>query len=289
MFEKLRKDNCKKLDEFKKELDYIQNPRIRMIAEIAICYIHPLFFEKPGSSTGKYHPYTDLGRRGLLRHTRTAVNVAQLLRTINLFELSEHEQDIAIAALILHDSCKYGVHFESEYTVHEHPLLVKELVPNRTFIEEDLDAWNEICDAISTHMGQWTTDKRSTITLPKPKTNIQKFVHEADYLSAKKLFIAQGIWNEEDLSIIEENRKAEEEKQAKEIEAETSKISEAQEKFVKNLILEYRKSCSKLEIEGDKSILKDDLSWLTKKTVRGFIGKTKKAIESNKKLLASKT
>jgi hypothetical protein len=35
-------------------------------------------------------------------------------------------------------------------------------------------------------MGQWNTDKRSSVVLPKPKTVIEKLVHLADYLASRK-------------------------------------------------------------------------------------------------------
>ena len=35
-------------------------------------------------------------------------------------------------------------------------------------------------------MGEWSTDKRSSIVLPKPETEMQKMVHLADYLASRK-------------------------------------------------------------------------------------------------------
>lgn len=277
MFNKLKEDNKHKLDEFKKELGFISNPRVRNITEIAICYIHPLFFQVSASSTGNHHPTYGLGLRGLLRHTRAAVNIANELKVINQYDMSDNDFDIAIAALILHDSCKRGVHFESEKTLHEHPLLVTNLVPDNTFFDEDLKIWNDICNAISTHMGQWVTASYSTITLPAPKTNIQKFVHLCDYLASRKMLEFNNIWNEEDLDIIamESKKKSKEEP-----------MTEKQENYIKSLVAEYRNSCSVLGINCQYK--DDNFSFLNKKTAGGFIGKIKKLLEKNKELMAEK-
>lgn len=281
MFEKLREENKKKLDEFKTELSFILNPRIRAITEIAICYIHPLFFTEAASSTGKHHPSYGLGDRGLLRHTRAAVNIAQSLRTINSFGLSDADFDIAIAALILHDSCKRGVHFEFEHTQHEHPLLVPQLVPQGTFCDDyDVLTFKKICEAISTHMGQWTTSERSTITLPKPETPIQIFVHECDYLASRKFIEIENIWTDEDKKIIYEKRNVSENKTEE-------KMTEAQERYIKSIVKEYQDSCTVLGLKP--TITATDFSFLTKNTARGFIGKVKKLLEQNKVLMAQKS
>ena len=278
MFEKLREENKSKLEEFSKELDFICNPQIRAVTEIAICYIHPLFFKEAASSTGKHHPAYGLGDRGLLRHTRAAVNIAESLKTINSYGLSPYDFDIAIAALILHDSCKRGVHFEHEYTQHEHPLLVSQLVPSGTFYNDDLMIYQEVCEVISTHMGQWTTTERSTITLPKPKTPLQIFVHECDYLASRKFLEVENIWTEEDEKIISESKQVLSAKKPEE------KMSEAQERYIKSLVQDYQDSCNVLVITP--TVSGNDFSFLTKKTASGFIGKMKKMLAKNKELLA---
>ena len=43
-----------------------------------------------------------------------------------------------------------------------------------------------IAIAVSKHMGQWNTDKRSTATLPKPDDEASELLHLADYLASRK-------------------------------------------------------------------------------------------------------
>lgn len=283
MFTKLKETNMHKLKEFEKELAMISNPKIRNIVEIAICYIHPLFFELEASSSGKYHPAYALGKRGLLRHTRAAVYFANMLKEINTMSLSDYDFDICIAGLIVHDSCKRGIHFEETFTSHAHPLLVQYLVPNNTFFGDDAIIWNTICEAVSSHMGQWTTNSYSTVVLPRPNNSVQHFIHQCDYLASRKNVDILNIWNDVDLKIIEENKIAEAKKQVEE-----PKLSEAQEKYIRTLIAELTDSCNKLRIEVPKKYLLQKFDFLTKKTASGFIGGLKKDIEKNKQLIAEK-
>jgi len=283
MFQKLKETNATKLKEFEKELSLIQNPKVRNVVEIAICYIHPLFFQVEASATGKYHPAYALGNRGLLRHTRAAVYFANVLKTINTMSLSDYEYDICMASLIVHDSCKRGVHFDNPNTAHEHPLLVSYLVPNNTFFNEDKVIWDNICEAVSTHMGQWTTSNYSTVVLPKPQSSLQKFVSECDYLASRRSVDLLDIWNDDDLKIIEANKVAlaESEKNKE------PKLTEAQEKYIRSLLAEYTDTCAKLKIEVPKRYQYSKFDFLTKSSAGGFIAGLKKDLEKNKATIAS--
>ena len=63
-------------EQFKKELNYINNSRIKKSLIIMINKLPDYFFEVPASSTGKYHPKFALGEGGLVRHTKVAVRLA---------------------------------------------------------------------------------------------------------------------------------------------------------------------------------------------------------------------
>jgi uncharacterized protein (DUF3820 family) len=43
-----------------------------------------------------------------------------------------------------------------------------------------------IAMCISSHMGQWSTDRKSSVVLPKPINVYQEFIHLADYLASRK-------------------------------------------------------------------------------------------------------
>lgn len=168
---------------FEKELLSIQNIEIRERTKDVLRKVNKKFFIAPASSTGKYHPNYALGKGGLYRHTCAAVKIANCLLELSKNTFSDTLKDYIRAALILHDTCKSGICWEYEYTVHEHPILACNLVKEVVGQCEYTDA---VCNLIKTHMGQWTTSKRSKVKLPEPTTSPQEFVHICDYLASRK-------------------------------------------------------------------------------------------------------
>ena len=151
------------------------------------------FFEVPASSTGKYHPSYSLGKGGLVRHTKGAVLIAKTLLDLEQYqsEYSEEERDILLTALLLHDGVKHGLN-GSKYTVSTHPTEMVDFI-NDFIIKKDLNPWNDmittiqlICHCIATHMGSWNADRNGVEILPKPTTNMQKFVHMCDFLASRR-------------------------------------------------------------------------------------------------------
>lgn len=177
-----------KSETFQKELKWIRNPRKRAYAEVILESLPDYFYKVAASSTGKYHPLYALGDGGLVRHTKAAVTIAHDLLGLEMYgRYTPEEQDNAILTLLFHDGMKHGRN-GGQYTVFSHP---KDIVDFLT----ELDNWNDymsekdftqICKGLSSHMGQWNTDRRSGITLPKPETSFQKFIHQCDYLASRR-------------------------------------------------------------------------------------------------------
>lgn len=170
---------------FYTELKYIVNDTIRANCEKVLEKVNEQFFKAPASSTGKYHPNYALGEGGLVRHTRAAVKIAHNLLVLDCYKkmFDDSMQDYIIAALILHDTCKSGINFESKYTVHEHPILAGQLIVDTI---GDCEFAYVVSALIETHMGQWNTNAHSAVVLPLPETPEQIFVHTCDYLASKK-------------------------------------------------------------------------------------------------------
>ena len=182
--------NDEKLELFKKELNYILDPKIKEYTEKALCEVPDYFFEVPASSTGKYHPAYALGNQGLLRHTRSAVRIAVELLNLEMYAPFEeyNGKDLIISALILHDSYKHGTP-KLEFVVAEHPLVaigqlalnenLKDILPeNKTTI---------LFDNIAHHMGQFVLHpKTKQPILEKPQNKMQNFVFMCDYLASRK-------------------------------------------------------------------------------------------------------
>lgn len=181
-------DNKEKLEIFSKELNYIQNDSIKKFVEKALTVVPDYFYEVPASSTGKYHPSYALGEGGLVRHTRAAASIAYELLRLDMFTYTQDQQDMMIAALILHDTYKSGLN-HCKFTVTEHPIIAAEQCAKNTELNDiiSIEERQFISNCISTHMGQWTQDfKTHKDVLDKPKTKYQKFVHLCDYLASRK-------------------------------------------------------------------------------------------------------
>lgn len=176
-----------RLEIFKDELALIKRDDIRQFTIKALYLLPTYIFEIPASSTGKYHPSYALGEGGLVRHTKALVKIAVELFELEQYNFTDEEKDIILSAGILHDGMKSGKE-KSKYTVHEHPILVANAIANNEVIMNTVnkDISDRILDAIRSHMGKWNTNPRSEIVLPKPKTEIEKFVHLCDYLASRK-------------------------------------------------------------------------------------------------------
>ena len=174
---------------FRKELLCIEDEDIRRFTETALNKLPQYFFEVAASSTGKYHPTYALGDGGLVRHTKAAVRFANHLLTIeqNKQEFDLIERSCIIAAIILHDGWKHGDK-GSSFTTHEHPMVCSDWIIAAPFLDGIVneETRNLIASAVASHMGEFNTTKRSSTILPKPETNIQKFVHMCDYLASRK-------------------------------------------------------------------------------------------------------
>lgn len=192
-----------KVQVFKKELSYIESPLVKTFTEDMLADVPKYFFVVPASSTGKYHPDYALGEGGLVRHTKAAALIGNILRTINPCRLEPLDLDCAIAAIILHDTRKCGMTDELNlpHSRFDHPKLAAYAVRNNFETidkccpydsigftrEECLDIHERIASMIESHMGQWNTSKYSPgITLNVPASPSQFFVHMCDYLASRK-------------------------------------------------------------------------------------------------------
>lgn len=175
---------------FIKTIDTIKNEELREFAHFCIGNIPAYFWSIPASSSGKYHPVTDLGEGGLVRHSLMVYRIALDLLTQNDITDTTFCDMVKFAALF-HDCCKAGAHNDpAPNTVHEHPtlavILLSEIADSFQPTKALEEILAEICGAIETHMGRWTTSKYSSIELPTPETELEKLVHTADYIASRK-------------------------------------------------------------------------------------------------------
>lgn len=143
------------------------------------------------SSTGKYHPKYSLGDGGLMRHQMAVVKFLNFFFELEQYnsKLTSREMDCMRLCGLVHDGRKSGSQEDYEnnkYTKFDHPLQMAEIVRSydgRYLSHEEIEM---IASTISKHMGQWNTDKRSDVTLPKPNDKFSRMLHTADYLASRK-------------------------------------------------------------------------------------------------------
>jgi 23S rRNA maturation-related 3'-5' exoribonuclease YhaM len=175
-----------KSDCFKQEFKLIRDKNLRdLVIEYMEKYVPDYFYVVPASSSGKYHPKYTLGEGGLVRHTKACVVIAEELLTLEQYGTLDHDE--IISALLIHDSFKQGLETDG-HTKFEHPvysakaftLFTKEYHPDMIGVAL------RVSKLVISHMGQWNTSKYSRVTLPKPQTASEKFVHMCDYLASRK-------------------------------------------------------------------------------------------------------
>jgi 23S rRNA maturation-related 3'-5' exoribonuclease YhaM len=179
-----------KHEEFKIELSYIKDDRIRKSCETILDILPDYFYEIPASSTGKYHPSFSLGKGGLVRHVKVATRIANDLFEDPSFKskYTRNEKDIMLMTLILHDSLKSGLNHD-KYTAFNHPILISNFVnDNKDKIELTDEELKMFRECVESHMGgfPWNVNSYTNEELPEPKNKFQVFVHMCDYLSSRK-------------------------------------------------------------------------------------------------------
>lgn len=194
-------------DYFTRELSYIKNDTLRKIVVDTLDVSPKCIVSIPASSSGRYHPQYSLGEGGLMRHVKAAVGIAHCQIETDIFECLGIDdsytndelnmyKDAAYAALILHDCCKpddtpkHGTRFD-------HPLLAAKLfkeVATKYITKENMEYMKVVIPliyrAIASHMGQFTTAPYAKgVTLPRPNTAFEWFVHQCDYLASRKFLL----------------------------------------------------------------------------------------------------
>lgn len=176
---------------FYDEINYIKDESLRKSLGKLIELLPDYFFKEPATSTGKYHPEYAQGEGGLLRHTKAAVRIGyELLQDLSISKkYTNHEKDLMLMALLLHDGFKKGL-VEERYTRFDHPLIAAKIIlDNASEVGLSKEDATFISDAIKTHMGDYTVDYSGNEVLEKPHTKYQNFVHMCDYLASRKCLI----------------------------------------------------------------------------------------------------
>lgn len=183
----------------------IHNATIRKLTCGFLQEVVPDYFAAvPASSTGKYHPKTSNGYAGLCRHTIAVARIAQTLASIQFLRYNMWEQDLFLAAALLHDTFKQGNPCTGN-TVRNHPVLASEALLSYAKSLEDTavdererkqiqEAATLISQLIVSHMGEWSSHN--------VRNRQQLLIHAADMLASRKWLLV----SDEGLDEIEEQR-----------------------------------------------------------------------------------
>lgn len=136
------------------------------------------FWTKPSSSTGKYHPFDERGKFGLVLHTCRVTKLTNELCTAAQIE-GKHKDNL-ICAAIMHDTLKYGDPEENlQHTTKDHSNLVQKYINEDSIYSPISD---DIIRLIRTHDGQWSVNPDEW----RSADDHQKLLHYADYISSRR-------------------------------------------------------------------------------------------------------
>lgn len=169
----------------------IVNEDIREFAKVLVEGLPNYIWEVGASSTGKYHPQYSLGVGGLMRHQVAVVRFLNYFFELEQYntKFTSREMDLMRVAGLVHDGRKSGEQSDyehSKYTKFDHPIQMANVIRSYDGKYLDHDELEFIAHCIESHMGQWSTDRKSSVVLPKPQDDAQYFVHLADYLASRK-------------------------------------------------------------------------------------------------------
>ena len=173
-------------------LDTFENEDIKEFAIVLLEDLPDYIWHVGASSTGKYHPAYSLGEGGLMRHQMAVVRFLNFFFELEQYnsKLTSREMDLMRLAGLIHDGRKSGSQADyekSKYTKFDHPIQMANVIRSYDGQYLNPDEIAMIASIIAKHMGQWNTDKKSSVELPKPNNKYARMLHLADYLASRKV------------------------------------------------------------------------------------------------------
>jgi len=135
------------------------------------------FWKAPAASTPKYHHKLATKHRGLWIHTLMVATSLehQKWTYMNMGKISHHEMNCARAAVLLHDTLKYGdKYWDGKSADHDHDMQAANAA-------REIDELPEIvAECIESHMGPG--DRYAG---PDPRNHLEMMVHIADIFGSR--------------------------------------------------------------------------------------------------------
>ncbi len=155
----------------------IVNPGIRDFTEQILDVVPEVFWTARASKD--HHPEDERGSEGNVIHTERVVKIVRIMS--DSCQLTPDEIDVLTSAAILHDAGRYGPFGTEEYTVPDHPSLIRGIAGNHVIsCAHDAD----IFSLIERHSGRWGDP------VYWPQVTPAAMLHLADTISAH----AEQIW-----------------------------------------------------------------------------------------------
>ena len=139
----------------------------------------PDIWDKPVSSTGKYHRRVDGTMPTIAEHTYEMVHAATKISRMFGGEDPTTIEAVYLA-LALHDGLKYGLDGTRPHTTKDHDKLIADrLLVERLAVPSTIDL-PTLEQGMRFHAGQWSTD---TLTVLGEEGYFNQFIHILDMLS----------------------------------------------------------------------------------------------------------
>ncbi len=178
------------LEEFKTEIDSFKTEKIKAFVMKLLERCSDMNATEPASSTGKYHPVSDLGYRGLVRHSKMVARLTEIMcRSIPLYD-NDLDHDIIMAAALVHDMGKFDEKF-GKHSCSGHPLYLYDIIEELN-TDKDPDI-HRLATDVATHMSRWNdiskyplerSNGETATKLPLPESVEQYIIVFADLVSA---------------------------------------------------------------------------------------------------------
>lgn len=162
----------------------------------------PDIWNKPTSSTGKYHKKKDGRVPNIDEHVYEMLYASvKLFSTFNIYPKTP-DADALLFAVVLHDSLKYGKWGSRKFVDNQHDKAAADMVKNNenTFLKlMNENQYHALEEAVRFHSGRWSSDVTHNNSFDINKLSAMTlFVHVLDMMSSKDL-IQTDVRNSNDI------------------------------------------------------------------------------------------
>jgi len=159
------------------EIDAIYNEELReTVIRTFMDGCPDYFWERPSSSSGKYHSPDERGKHGNWLHTKRVFaeycNISE--SWVELSAITPMQKEEGKAAALVHDMMKYGWPSEqNDHTVNNHDRIAADVALHIGNMP------NSVVRVIAAHMGPWGEG-------PNPETSAELLLHTADKSASRR-------------------------------------------------------------------------------------------------------